>query len=191
MENNPFNIFADWFAEAKNSGMKEPTAFNLATATPQGKPSNRVVLLKNFDERGFVFYTNSQSRKGGELAHNPQVSACFYWMELTKQVRIEGKVEEVKGAEADEYYNRRMIFSRLGAWASKQSQILPDRQELLDRLEEFKQKYGENPPRPPHWHGYRIVPERVEFWQEVEFRLHDRDVFERTENGWKKFKLYP
>lgn len=191
--NNPFEIFAEWFEQAKQSGMKEPTAFNLATATADGKPSNRILLLKNYDERGFVFYTNSNSRKGGELDSNPYISICFYWMELEKQVRIEGKVEKVSKEEADEYYNSRALGKRIGAWASKQSEVLPNRDELMNRVAEFEEKFGENPERPEHWNGYRLVPSRIEFWQEGELRLHDRQVFERQSptDSWQDHKLYP
>lgn len=192
---NPFEIFEEWFDAAKNSGLKEPTAMNLATATKEGKPSSRIVLLKAFDERGFVFYTNSRSRKGKELAENQNVALCFYWMELGRQVRIEGKVTQVKGKEADEYFASRHVESRLGAWASQQSEILEKREDFLNKVEEMRKKFGNNPARPLHWFGFRVNPERIEFWQEGKFRMHDRDVFERDVNSessdWKHFRLYP
>jgi pyridoxamine 5'-phosphate oxidase len=188
---NPFKLFTDWYTEYQKLGVKEPTHMILATATKSGKPSCRIVLLKGHDENGFVFYTNSQSRKGGELTENPQVAATFYWMDLQKQVRIEGVVEPIIGKEADDYYHSRSLKSRIGAWASLQSQILPSRAELLKRAAEFGLKFGLNPPRPEHWHGYRIIPSRIEFWQEGDFRLHDRTVYTNTEKGWEVTKLYP
>jgi len=191
MSNNPFEVFSAWFDIAKNSGMKEPTAMNLATATKSGVPCSRIVLLKGFDDKGFVFYTNSQSRKGQNLAENPQAALNFYWMDLMRQIRIEGKIEKVEGAETDEYYNSRAHGSRIGAWASKQSEILPSKAELVKRVAEFEIKFGFNPPRPPHWHGYRLVPNYFEFWQEAKFRLHDRDCYKLENSKWLNFKLYP
>jgi pyridoxamine 5'-phosphate oxidase len=191
MKNNPFELFSNWFDAAINSGMKEPTAMNLATANKSGIPSSRIVLLKDFDERGFVFYTNSLSRKGSNLAENPQAALNFYWMDLMRQIRIEGKVEKVEGHDADEYYNSRALESRIGAWASKQSEKLESKAELLKRAAEYGIKYGITPPRPPHWHGYRVVPRYFEFWKEGTFRLHDRDCYELKDNAWQHFKLYP
>lgn len=191
MDNDPFKIFGIWFEAAKASGMKEPTAMNLATATKSGLPSVRVVLLKAWDERGFVFYTNAISRKGQELSENPHAALNFYWMDMERQLRIEGHVEKVSDQESDEYYHSRHLEKRLGAWASKQSQLLSSRDELITGIEELRGKYGENPPRPPFWHGFRVVPKRIEFWQEGEFRLHERDVFEREGNGWKHYQIYP
>ena len=189
---NPFEIFAAWYAEILGSGIKEPTAMTLATANAKGRPSSRIVLLKAFDERGFVFYTNSQSHKGNDLRENPQAALSFYWMDLMRQVRIEGIAEPVTGQEADDYYNSRALESRIGAWASKQSEILPTAEELLERNAEFAKKYGITPPRPPHWHGYRIKPDYFEFWQEGKFRLHERECFRLGANGnWESFKLYP
>lgn len=185
------------------SGMKEPTAMNLATADKDGAPSLRVVLLKAWDERGFVFYTNANSRKGQELTTNPKAALNFYWMDMQRQIRIEGSVEAVKGKEADDYYNSRHIEKRLGAWASKQSEVLKSRDELVTSIEELRKKYGVNsdsgPPRPEFWHGFRVIPQRIEFWQEGEFRLHQRDVFERDGNikagngaaNWKHYQIYP
>lgn len=163
----------------------------LATAGKNGRPSARIVLLKNFDERGFVFYTNSQSRKGRELQENPFASLSFYWMDMQRQIRIEGKTEAVTGKEADDYYNSRHLESRIGAWASKQSEKLGSRAELEKRVENFSARFGTTPPRPPHWHGYRLIPDYFEFWQEKSFRLHDRDIFELKDGNWNNFKLYP
>ena len=186
-----FQLFGEWFEAAKNSGIKEPTAVNLATADAKGNPSVRVVLLKAWDERGFVFYTNANSRKGKELAANAKAALNFYWMDMERQIRIEGDVEMVKDKEADDYYNSRHLEKRLGAWASKQSEVLKSRDELVTSIEELRQKYGENPPRPEFWHGFRVVPKRFEFWQEGEFRLHQRDVFEKDGKGWKHYQIYP
>ncbi len=189
---NPFEIFAAWYAEILGSGIKEPTAMTLATADKNGRPSARIVLLKAFDERGFVFYTNSHSRKGTDLKENPQASLSFYWMDMQRQIRIEGNVEPVTGQEADDYYNSRALESRIGAWASMQSERLQDRQELLDRVSDFGKKYGITPPRPPHWHGYRVKPDYFEFWREGDFRLHERDCFQlKADGNWESFKLYP
>lgn len=187
----PFKQFAQWFAEAEKSGIKDATAMTLATATADGKPSARIVLLKDFDEKGFVFYTNAQSRKGSELLSNPYAALILYWDLLNKQIRIEGKVEEVKGEEADRYFFSRHPEKQYGAWASKQSQKLEKREDLYAMIEEYKQKFPQNPPRPPHWHGFRVVPSRIEFWQDGEFRLHDREVFEKVDNVWQSYKLYP
>ena len=186
----PFQIFGEWFALAKNSGIKEPTAMNLATVA-NGKPSSRIVLLKNWDERGFVFYTNSNSRKGKELAGDKNAALNFYWMDLQKQIRIEGEVEEVKGKDADDYYNSRHPESRLGAWASKQSEVLNSRDELIKRAEDARKKYGDNPPRPPHWYGFRVVPRYFEFWQEGAHRLHQRDVYALENGKWLHSLLNP
>lgn len=194
-KSNPFEVFEEWFDAAKGTGMKDPNAMNLATATKEGKPSSRIILLKAFDERGFVFYTNSRSRKGKELAENQNVALCFYWKELDKQIRIEGKVTQVKGTEADEYFASRRLESRLGAWASQQSEVLENREDFLNKVEEMREKFGDNPARPLHWFGFRVNPERIEFWNDGEFRLHDRNVFERDADqegsSWKHFKLYP
>lgn len=171
--------------------MKEPTAMDLATVGKSGAPSLRVVLLKNWNEQGFVFYTNSNSRKGRELGENPQAALNFYWMELQRQIRIEGEVEIVTGKEADDYFNSRHVERRLGAWASKQSEPLSSRDELVKAIEEVRKKYGEKPPRPEFWHGYRLTPKRFEFWQEGEHRLHQRDVYERKGNSWQHYLIYP
>jgi len=187
----PFQLFAEWFEAAKKSGIKEPTAMSLATANKNAAPSVRIVLLKAWDERGFVFYTNANSRKGKELSENPVAALNFYWMDMERQIRIEGAVEEVKGEEADKYYDSRQLEKRFGAWASKQSEVLKSRDDLITSMKELRQKYGDKPPRPPYWHGFRIVPKHFEFWQQGDHRLHQRDVFERQGNGWKHFHLYP
>jgi pyridoxamine 5'-phosphate oxidase len=189
---DPFAHFAAWFAEAEAAEPNDPNAVIVATATPAGRPSSRAVLLKEWDGRGFVFYTNEHSRKGGELAANPHAALLFYWKTLHRQVRIEGPVERVSDAESDAYYTSRARISRLGAWASLQSSTLPSRAELERRLAETEAKYpGEAIPRPPHWRGYRVVPDYFEFWQDMPYRLHDRTTYAREAGGWGIGKLFP
>jgi pyridoxamine 5'-phosphate oxidase len=180
-------------AEAWTHDPEDANAMTLATTTPDGLPSARIVLLKGADARGFVFYTNKQSRKAEELAANSRAALLFHWKPLGRQVRIEGRVADVTDAEADAYYATRARISRLGAWASDQSRVLPDRAVLERRLAEYEAKYpGEDIPRPPHWSGYRVIPERFEFWQNMPFRLHDRTVYTRTASGdWAVGKLFP
>jgi pyridoxamine 5'-phosphate oxidase len=190
---DPFTKFDAWMAEAWTHDPEDANAMTLATTTPDGLPSARIVLLKGVDARGFVFYTNKQSRKAEELAANSRAALLFHWKPLGRQVRIEGRVEDVTDAEADAYYATRARISRLGAWASDQSRVLPDRTVLERRLAEYEAKYpGEDIPRPPHWSGYRVMPERFEFWQNMPFRLHDRTVYTRAANsGWVVGKLFP
>jgi pyridoxamine 5'-phosphate oxidase len=197
MNKNPIEQFSEWLEEAKKeASITEPTAMSLATATKDGSPSLRIVLLKGLDERGFVFYTNLKSRKSAELNQNPQAAACFYWMPLEKQVRIEGKIEAVNDKEADVYFATRPRNSQIGAWASKQSQILPDRNVLLQEISAKNAEFESRPvPRPPFWSGWRIIPERIEFWQQGHFRLHEREIFTRSKNlsgnNWEIAFLYP
>jgi pyridoxamine 5'-phosphate oxidase len=190
---DPFTQFDDWMAEAWTHEPEDANAMTLATTTPDGLPSARIVLLKGADARGFVFYTNKQSRKAEELAANTRAALLFHWKPLGRQVRIEGHVEDVTDAEADAYYATRARISRLGAWASDQSRMLPERAVLERRLAEYEEKYpGEDIPRPPHWSGYRVIPERFEFWQNMPYRLHDRTVYTRAANGgWPVGKLFP
>jgi pyridoxamine 5'-phosphate oxidase len=189
---DPFAQFDAWFAEAVASEVNDPNAMTLATSTPDGMPSARIVLLKGHDSRGFVFYTNTLSRKGGELAGNPRAALLFHWKSLQRQVRIEGAVEAVTAAEADAYYATRPRISRLGAWASLQSQALPARAVLEQRLAEAEAAYpGDDIPRPPHWYGYRVLPRRMEFWRAAEFRLHDRTTYIKDDTGWTVGKLFP
>lgn len=187
----PLDQFAIWFDEALKANVIEPNAMTLATADAEGRPSARIVLLKGIDDRGLVFFTNYQSRKGRELAAQPHASLLFFWPELERQVRLEGTVEKVSAHESDQYYETRPLGSRIGAWASPQSQPI-SRDELERRSQEFAESLGQSPDRPPHWGGYRLVPDRVEFWQGRPSRLHDRLVFERNDLGqWQVTRLAP
>ncbi len=189
---DPFALFATWFAEASKTEINDPNAMILASCTPDGMPSARTVLMKDHDRAGFVFYTNKESRKGLELNANRHAALLFYWKSLHRQIRIEGAVEDVTDAEADAYYNTRARISRLGAWASIQSRPLPQRGDLERRVAEVDARYPDAlVPRPPHWSGYRVVPARFEFWQDMPHRLHDRTVFVPDGSGWASSKLYP
>ena len=175
---DPLLLFQAWMAEAQRSEPNDANAMTLATCTPAGLPSARMVLLKGADERGFVFYTNRDSRKGGDLLANPHAALLFHWKSLRRQVRIEGAVEDVADAEADAYFASRARVSRLGALASDQSRVLPERAELERRVAELDARYpGDSVPRPPHWSGFRVVPQSIEFWQDMPFRLHDRRLY--------------
>lgn len=191
---NPIRQFELWFNEASSSGMSEQdaTSMTLATAGKEGEPCARIVLMKSFDEQGFVFFTNYNSRKGRELADNPRACLLFYWAPLWRQVRIEGTVEKVSQTESDEYFHSRPLGSKIGAWASNQSHRVASRNELDERFEEFGLKFSENVPRPPHWGGYRVKPDVIEFWQGRENRLHDRLVYTRQGDGsWQIERLAP
>jgi pyridoxamine 5'-phosphate oxidase len=189
---DPIALFEAWMAEAAKSEPNDPNAVCLATATPDGRPSARMVLLKGVDARGFVFYTNLESRKGGELAANPQVAMCFHWKTLERSVRVEGRVEPVSAEEADAYYASRSRGSRIGAWASRQSRPLEGRFALEKAVAEQTLRFGLGEiPRPAHWSGFRLPPLRIEFWRDMPFRLHERRVFHRAPSGWETEMLYP
>ncbi len=191
-ENDPITRFIEWFEKAKQSEPDLPNAVSLATVGTDGQPSLRMVLLKDVDHRGFVFYTNLESRKGGELAVNPRAALLFHWKSLKRQVRIEGPTEAVSDAEADAYFATRDRGAQLGAWASDQSRAMAGRFDLEKRVAKFTAQFGVGPvQRPPFWSGFRIVPQRMEFWSEGKFRLHDREQFIRDGTGWRIERLFP
>lgn len=190
--NEPFERFATLYEEARRAVPKDPNAMQLATVDEHGRPTLRTVLMKDFDSRGWVFYTNHQSRKGHELDATKVAALNFYWPELGAQVRIEGTIEVVPDAEADAYFATRPRVSQIGAWASLQSQRLDSRATLEARVAQYTVKFdGQAVPRPPHWGGFRLKPDRVEFWKAHEFRLHWRELYEKESDGWRKGLLYP
>ena len=189
---DPFELFRAWYDEARKTEINDSNAMALATADAQGRPSVRMVLLKGHDERGFVFYTNREGRKAAELAANPRAALLFHWKTLRRQVRIEGPVSFVSDAESDAYFASRSRDSQLGAWASDQSRPLDRRETFEQRYEEVRRRFeGKDVPRPPHWGGYRVAPERIEFWLDREHRLHERRLFVRDGAGWREGLLYP
>jgi pyridoxamine 5'-phosphate oxidase len=190
-ERDALRQFERWFEDALRAKLPLPNAMTLATVTPSGAPSARIVLLKGADQRGFEFYTNYRSRKGQELQARAAACLVFAWADLERQVRIDGSVERVSAAESDAYYSSRPLGARLSAWASPQSERVQDRLTLEKSMNEVKQRYGEQPPRPPHWGGFRVVPQAVEFWQGRANRLHDRLLYTRAASGWKIERLAP
>jgi len=192
-EENPFDLFKAWMEEAKKSEPNDPNAVNVATVDSAGQPDNRVVLLKGLTDTSFIFYTNLESKKSKDLKGNPRASMCFHWKSLLRQIRIQGSVELVDSKTADEYYNSRPYGSRIGAWASSQSEVMKHRDEFENKIKEFKEKYpDENKvPRPAHWSGWALTPYKIEFWKDVKNRLHQRLCYSRIGQAWSKEILYP
>lgn len=191
IDKNPFVQFEKWFDLVLQEKILQPNAMTLATATKSGIPSARVVLLKGFDETGFTFFTNYGSRKGKELSQNPAASLLFWWKEFERQIRIEGKVEKISKKESQDYFNIRPLKSRFGALASNQSEIIKDREYLENKFAELEKKFGDNPPMPENWGGYKLFPTKFEFWQGRQNRLHDRICYEKKIDGWKIYRLQP
>jgi pyridoxamine 5'-phosphate oxidase len=192
MSNDPFTQFGAWMREAEASEPNDPNAMTVATANAAGRPAARILLLKGWDRRGFVFYTNLDSRKAGEIRQNGQVALLFHWKSLMRQIRIEGATEAVSEADADAYFASRRRISKLGAWASEQSRPLASRAVFEARLADMEARFpGEDVPRPSNWSGWRVVPDYFEFWQDREFRLHDRLIFRQANEGWETGLLYP
>ena len=191
---NPFKLFEEWFNKAKETEINDPNALALATADENGAPSVRMVLLKDFSEKGFVFYTNLESKKSGDIKNNPNASMCFHWKSLLRQIRIVGTRSSVSNQEADNYYNSRAYGSRIGAWASKQSSVLKNRDELYQSIDNFKKKFPDekNVPRPDYWSGWNLTPNEIEFWLDGDSRIHQRlKYIKLNDKSWKKVLLSP
>ena len=190
---NPIGLFNKWFSKAGENEINDPNAVAVATSDQNNQPNVRMVLLKGLSDKGFVFYTNFNSKKGQELKVNQKASMCFHWKSLRRQVRILGKVEEVTTKEADDYYNSRPYKNRISAWASSQSQILEKREIFLNKIQEYEKKYSDenNVPRPPHWSGWRLLPNEIEFWVDGEGRIHERLIYKNIKGKWEKEILYP
>lgn len=190
--NDPFTQFGTWFEQAMKAEVPELNAMSLSTVNAEGRPSSRIVLIKDFDQRGFTWFTNYDSKKGHDLADNPQAALLFFWSALERQVRIEGRIEKISAEENDTYFHSRPLGSRQSALASAQSQEIASRAELEQKLSEVVEQFGEQPPRPEHWGGYRLIPDMLEFWQGRSSRLHDRIVYRKQEDGsWKTVRLQP
>jgi len=193
-ENDPIELFKYWFNEAKKIELDDPNALSLATSDPNGFPSVRIVLLKDYSQNGFVFYTNLNSNKSQSIKKNPKAEMCFYWKSLSRQIRIKGSILQVSEKEADDYFSSRPYGSKIAAWASKQSEVLESRVELLKSIEKYKKKYNDEKkvPRPKNWSGWRLLPKEMEFWMRLENRIHERLKYSKNVNGeWDKFLLYP
>ena len=190
---NPIELFKKWFSKAEESEINDPNAVAIATSNKDNQPNVRMVLLKGLSEKGFVFYTNLNSKKGEELRENQKASMCFHWKSLRRQVRAIGKVEEVSAKEADDYFNSRPYKNRIGAWASTQSKVLDKRETFLEKIKEFEKKYPDqnNVPRPSYWSGWRLLPDEIEFWLDGEGRIHERLVYYKENDKWNKKLLYP
>ena len=192
--NDPIELFKNWFNEAKKNELNDPNAFSLATSDTKGFPSVRVVLLKNYSQNGFVFYTNLISSKSLSIKENPRAEMCFYWKSLLRQIRINGTLSQVSEKEADDYFSSRPYGSKISAWASKQSEVLESRGELINSIEKYKKKYDNEKkvPRPKNWSGWKLLPKEIEFWIRVENRIHERLKYTQNDSGkWKKFLLNP
>ena len=190
--NNPIELFKKWFAKAEETEINDPNAVAVATADNTNQPSVRMVLLKGLSDKGFVFYTNFNSKKGSDLKINKKSSMCFHWKSIRRQVRIIGTVEKVTDKEADDYYNSRPYKNKIGAWASSQSEILDKRDDFLKKIETYEKKYpSNNIPRPTHWSGWRLIPSQIEFWLDGEGRIHERLNYKKEKGNWKKELLYP
>tara|TARA_Y100001970_G_scaffold111796_1_gene139516 strand:- start:2445 stop:3077 length:633 start_codon:yes stop_codon:yes gene_type:complete len=192
-QENPINLFKKWFDKAKESEINDPNALALATSDKSGQPSVRMVLLKGLSDKGFVFYTNFESKKSDDLKKNKKASMCFHWKSLRRQVRILGSVEQVSDKDADEYYKSRPYKNKIGAWASSQSRVLDKRENFLKTIEEFKNKFpeGNNVPRPSYWSGWRVIPNEIEFWLDVEGRVHERLNYKNKNGKWLRELLFP
>ena len=192
-EANPIDLFKKWFAEAEKSEINDPNALSVATSNKDGIPSVRMVLLKGLSEKGFVFYTNFNSKKGKDLKNNPYASMCFHWKSLRRQIRISGKTEVVEDKEADNYFSSRKYGSKISAWASSQSEQMKNRDEFLDKIKKYEKKFPKEKgvPRPTHWSGWRVLPNEIEFWVEVNNRSHQRLIYKKESSKWIKKVLYP
>ena len=192
-EANPIVLFKKWFAVAEKNEINDPNALSLATSSLDGISSVRMILLKDLSDKGFVFYTNFDSKKGDDLKNNPNASICFHWKSIRRQIRVSGKVSVIDKEEADKYFSSRDYGSKISAWASSQSKVMKNRNELLDKIKEFEKKFSDknNVPRPPHWSGWRIIPNQIEFWLEAKNRSHERLNYRKENGKWIKEILYP
>ena len=190
---NPIELFKKWFSKAEENEINDPNAVAIATSNKHNQPNVRMVLLKGLSDKGFVFYTNFNSKKGNELKENQKASMCFHWKSLRRQVRVIGKVEEVSAKEADDYFYSRPYKNRIGAWASSQSSILDQRETFTNKIKQFEKKFPDqkNVPRPPHWSGWRLLPDEIEFWLDGEGRIHERLNYRKMNGSWEKELLYP